>query len=77
MADNWTFEALREKYGSVCVPLEVVRLQYLGHLSMPQLLRALGRGRITLRVIKSDWGGRSQRVVYLHDLAEWIEGCGN
>lgn len=76
VSDNWILEKLREKYGSVCIPLEVVRLQYLGHLSMPQLLRAIARGRIALRVIKSDWGGRTQRVVYLHDLAEWIEQGG-
>jgi hypothetical protein len=74
---DWCLEMLRAKYGSVCVPLEVVRREHLGHLGMPQLLRALGRGRITLRVVKSDWGGRGQRVVYLHDLAVWLAKGGD
>jgi len=70
-------DLLQRQYGSVCIPLEVVRRQYLGHLGMPQLLRVIGRGRITLRVVKSDWGGRTQRVVYLHDLAEWLARGGD
>ncbi|WP_413703610.1 pyocin activator PrtN family protein [Pseudomonas sp. Pseusp16] len=74
---DWFLDVLQRQYGSVCIPLEVVRRQYLGHLGMPQLLRKIGRGRITLRVVKSDWGGRTQRVVYLHDLAEWLAKGGD
>ncbi|WP_460155659.1 pyocin activator PrtN family protein [Pseudomonas sp. S2_H10] len=75
---DWFLDVLQRQYGSICIPLEVVRRQYLGHLGMPQLLRQIGRGRITLRVVKSDWGGGTQRVVYLHDLAEWLaKGCGS
>jgi hypothetical protein len=74
---DWFLDVLQRQYGSVCIPLEVVRRQYLGHLGMPQLLRKIGRGRITLRVVKSDWGGGTQRVVYLHDLAEWLAKRGD
>jgi len=74
---DWFLDVLQRQYGSVCIPLEVVRRQYLGHLGMPQLLRKIGRGRITLRVVKSDWGGGTQRVVYLHDLAEWLAKGGD
>ena len=77
VTENSVFEMLWKKYGSVCVPLEVVRREYLGHLGMPNLLRALSRGEITLRVIKGDWGGRTHREVYLDDLAKWRNKGGN
>jgi hypothetical protein len=69
-----TLSLLRRRYGSVCIPLDTVRRHYANHLGMPRFLRKIREKEITLRVVKGDWGGRTQRVVYLHDLAQWIEG---
>ncbi|PRA58672.1 pyocin activator PrtN family protein [Pseudomonas sp. MYb187] len=77
MVDSQTYDMLQKRYGSTCLPLEIVRQHYLSHLGMPSLLRALGKGKLTLRVVKGDWGGRLQRVVYLHDLARWLDQGGN
>ena len=74
MDDFPTLNLLRRRYGSVCIPLDTVRRHYANHLGMPQFLRKIREKDITLRVVKGDWGGRTQRVVYLHDLAQWIEG---
>lgn len=70
-----TLELLTKKFGSICIPLDIVRRHYANHLGMPQFLRKIREGKITLRVVKGDWGGKKQRVVYLHDLAQWIDGA--
>lgn len=77
MVDSQTYDMLLKRYGSTCLPLEIVRQHYLPHLGMPALLRTLGKGGLTLRVVTGDWGGRMQRVVYLHDLASWLDQGGN
>lgn len=77
MVDTQTYDMLLKRYGSMCLPLEIVRQHYLSHLGTPALLRELGKGRLTLRIVKGDWGGRIQRVVYLHDLASWLDQGGN
>lgn len=77
MVDSQTYDMLLKRYGSICLPLEIVRQHYLQHLGTSALLRELGKGRLTLRVVKGDWGGRIQRVVYLHDLATWLDQGGN
>ena len=65
---------LRRQYGSICIPLEQVRKEYLSHLGTEALLlRRIREGKISLRVCKGDWGGRPCKVVYLHDLAEWLD----
>ncbi|MNG21627.1 Pyocin activator protein PrtN [compost metagenome] len=65
---------LRRRYGSICIPLEQVRREYLGHIGTKSyLLRVIREGRLPLRVVKAEWGGTVQRVVYLHDLADWID----
>lgn len=76
MTDYSTLAMLRRHYGAICVPLEVVRRDYLSHLKMPSLLRALREKRILLRVVVVDWGGVRQRVVYLHDLADFLDRAG-
>ncbi|MFG0844479.1 pyocin activator PrtN family protein [Pseudomonas sp. FYR_5] len=77
MIDSQTYDMLLKRYGSTCLPLELVRQHYLSHMGMPALLREFGKGRISLRVVKGEWGGRMQRVVYLHDLASWLDQGGN
>lgn len=77
MVDSQTYDMLLKRYGSTCLPLEIVRQHFLPHLGIPTLLRELGRGRLTLRVVTGDWGGRVQRVVYIHDLASWLDQGGN
>ncbi len=77
MVDSQTYDMLLRRYDSTCLPLEIVRQHYLPHLSTPALLRALGKETLSLRVVSGDWGGRMQRVVYLHDLASWLDQGGN
>ncbi|PNG13421.1 pyocin activator PrtN family protein [Stutzerimonas stutzeri] len=74
MTDHSTLAMLRRRYGSVCIPIEQVRKDYLPHLgTVALLLRRIREGRIQLRICKADWGGRPCKVVYMHDLAEWID----
>lgn len=74
MTDHSTLAMLRRRYGSVCIPIEQVRKDYLPHLgTVALLLRRIREDRVQLRVCKSDWGGRACKVVYLHDLADWLD----
>lgn len=74
MTDYSTLALLRRQYGSVCIPLEQARKDWLPHLGTEALLlRRIREGRIRLRVCKGDWGGHPCKVVYLHDLAELID----
>lgn len=52
MSDFPTLEFLKKKYGNICIPLDIVRRHYASHLGMPQLLRKIREGKITLRVVK-------------------------
>ena len=75
IADS-TLGMLRIRYGEVCIPLEVVRREYFPEIgSTRYLLQVIRSGQIKLRVVRSDWGGRTQRVVYLHDLADFLDAC--
>lgn len=76
MTDYSTLAMLRRQYGEVCIPLEVVRRKYFPHIgSTRYLLHVIRSERIKLRVVRSDWGGRTQWVVYLHDLADFLDAC--
>ena len=76
MTDYSTLAMLRRRYGSICIPLEQVRDEYAPHLgTVTLLLRRIREGKIQLRVCKGDWGGRRCKVVYLHDLAAWLDSC--
>lgn len=70
-----SLELLRKRYGAVSIPLEVVRREHFPHLGTSQLLRAIRCGRISLRVVSEDFGGVKKRVVYLHDLAQFIDAA--
>lgn len=74
MTDYSTLAMLRRQYGSVCISLEQFRKDWMQDWGNDALLlRRIREGKISLRVCKGDWGGRRCKVVYLHDLAEWID----
>jgi hypothetical protein len=73
VTDYSNLALLKRKYGGTCISLDIFRRDYLPGLKMSSLLRFISTGRITLRVVKSDWGGTAQRIVYLHDIADWLD----
>lgn len=40
------------------------------------MLRSISEGRLSLRVVTGDWGGQRSKVVYLHDLASYLDKMG-
>lgn len=76
MNDFSTLAMLRRQYKDVCIPLDTVRRNYFPHLGMSQMLRSISEGRLPLRVVTGDWGGQRRKVVYLHDLASYLDRLG-
>ncbi|WP_350581584.1 pyocin activator PrtN family protein [Pseudomonas sp. HY2-MNA-CIBAN-0224] len=67
---------LWQQYNAVSIPLDTARRNYFPHLSMNYFLRSVRAGRIPLRVVTGDWGGQRSKVVYLHDLASYLDKMG-
>ncbi|MAC99696.1 MAG: transcriptional regulator [Pseudomonadales bacterium] len=70
-----TLEQLRRRYDRPCLPLEEVRAEWLPHITNVQhLLSEIRAGRIRLRYTKLH-STKGTPVVYLDDLARWLESC--
>ena len=67
---------LWQQYNTVSIPLDTARRNYFPHLSMNYFLRSVRAGRIPLRVVTDNCGGRRSKVVYLHDLADYLDKVG-
>jgi hypothetical protein len=70
---NQTLDQLRKEFTTPCPTLKAVRERYFSHItSDTYLMRKINSGSIQLKVTRL--GGRQgQRVVYLHDLADYLE----
>lgn len=68
-----TLEQLRRQFTTPCPTLEAVRVEYFPHLSENVLIRKINKGEIQLRVKRLHHSQRAPRVVYLHDLADYLD----
>ncbi|MEB0223564.1 pyocin activator PrtN family protein [Pseudomonas sp. 10S4] len=69
-----TLEQLRRQFATPCPTLSVVREQYFTHIRTDRyLLTEIKAGRIALVVKRLHGSARAQRVVYLHDLADFLD----
>lgn len=69
-----TLNQLRTEFATPCPTLSAVRERYFSHIGNDRyLLRKISAGSIQLKVTRL--GGRQgQCVVYLHDLADYLDG---
>lgn len=69
-----TLEQLRRQFTTPCPTLAAVREQYFAHIRTDRyLLAEIKAGRISLDVKRLHGSTRAQRVVYLHDLAMFLD----
>lgn len=69
-----TLEQLRRQFATPCPTLSAVREQYFAHIRTDRyLLAEIKAGRIALIVKRLHGSARAQRVVYLHDLAAFLD----
>lgn len=69
-----TLEQLRAQFPSPCPPLGQVMAAYFPHITSEEhFLREVREGRIKLRVTKLHRTRKAPHVVYLTDLANYLE----
>lgn len=69
-----TLDQLRRQFATPCPTLSAVREQYFPHIRTDRyLLTEIKAGRIALLVKRLHGSARAQRVVYLHDLAAFLD----
>ncbi|MCF9017368.1 transcriptional regulator [Pseudomonas syringae] len=69
-----TLNQLRDQFATPCPTLSTVRELYLSHISSDRyLLRKINAGRINLKVTRLGGSNKGQPVVYLHDLADYLD----
>lgn len=70
-----TLEQLRRRYDRPCLALADVRAEWLPHITSDRHLQAeIRAGRIALRYTRLH-SQRGLAVVYLDDLARWLDSC--
>lgn len=69
-----TLDQLRRQFATPCPTLAAVREQYFPHIHTDKyLLEEIRKGRIALKVKRVHHSERAPRVVYLHDLAAFLD----
>ncbi|WID41951.1 pyocin activator PrtN family protein [Pseudomonas phage PG1] len=69
-----TYQQLLRRYDRPCLPLDEVRAEYLPHIaSMDHLMEEIRKGVIRLRYVRLTGSRRAAPVVYLRDLAAWLD----
>lgn len=69
-----TLDLLRKQFTTPCPTLSEVREQYFTHIRTDRyLLSEIKAGRIQLTVTRLHNSERAERVVYLHDLADFLD----
>ncbi len=69
-----TLEQLRRQFATPCPSLTVVREQYFAHIASNRyLLRKISAGRIKLKVTRLGGSAKGTAVVYLQDLAAYLD----
>lgn len=69
-----TLEQLRRQFATPCPTLTAVREQYFTHIRTDRyLLSEIKAGKIQLVVKRLHCSARAKPVVYLHDLADYLD----
>lgn len=69
-----TYQQLQRRYDRPCLPLDDVRREYLPHISSDEyLMEAIRTGTIRLRYVRLGGSRLGPPVVYLRDLATWLD----
>jgi len=69
-----TYQQLLRRYDRPCLPLSEVMAEYLPHItSMDHLLTLIRVGEIRLRYTRVHDRRKAPPVVYLRDLADWLD----
>ena len=70
-----TLDQLRRQFATPCPTLAAVREHYFSHIRTDRhLLTEIKKGRIKLTVKRLHASTRAKPVVYLHDLADYLDG---
>jgi hypothetical protein len=73
MALKTLFLLMAQYDGKVIIPVETVCKDFFSHLTLPQFLRKIGAGKITLPIVRVDRSQKSFRGVHLQDLADYLD----
>lgn len=69
-----TLEQLRRQFATPCPSLSAVREQYFTHIRTDRyLLSEIKAGRIQLVIKRLHRSARAEPVVFLHDLADYLD----
>jgi hypothetical protein len=69
-----TLDQLRKQFATPCPSLTAVREQYFAHIRTDRyLLSEIKAGRIQLIVTRLHCSARAKPVVYLHNLADYLD----
>ena len=69
-----TIDQLRKEWATPCPTLSAIRERYFSHIASDRyLLRKISAGRIQLKVTRLDSSAKGTKVVYLHDLAAYLD----
>jgi len=69
-----TLEQLRREFATPCPTLTAVRERYFPHIRTDRYLQTeIKAGRIPLKLTKLHTSNRTKPVVYLHDLADFLD----
>ena len=69
-----TLEQLRGQWTTPCPTLTAVREHYFPHIGSDRRFKALiNKGEIKLTLKKLHNSAKAQHVIYLHDLAEYLD----
>jgi len=69
-----TLEQLRSEWTTPCPTLTAVRERYFPHIGSDRRFKELiNKGRIDLQLSKIDRSKKAQHVIYLHNLAAYLD----
>ena len=69
-----TLNQLRSEFATPCPTLSAVRERYFSHIATDRyLLRKINAGAIPLKVTRLGGSSKGQPVIYLHDLADYLD----
>lgn len=71
---NQTLNQLRSEFATPCPTLSAVRERYFSHISSDRyLMRKISSGSIALKVTRLGGSNKGQPVIYLHNLADYLD----
>lgn len=71
-----TLDQLRREWSTPCPTLSAVRQRYFPHIKTDRyMMHEINSGRIPVRYTRLHGSIRSAPVIYLHDLADYLDSC--